>query len=150
MPSVGDSSRSETLTRRRKLTEALGARKGLSAVRRSWNEPVYRAPSGSLDSDARAWSRPARPRIGAWLRQNRASSRESRSLVMLVTRPVTVISPFLLGSAGSIDVRVTETRATGSAAAARHGISNRHSPDTATASSTRTVRTAYHLLTQSW
>jgi hypothetical protein len=47
---------------------------------------------------------------------------------MLVTRPVTVISPFLLGSAGSIDVMVMETRATGSAAAARHGIQQQAQP----------------------
>jgi hypothetical protein len=57
-----------------------------------------------------------------------------------------------------MDVRVMATEATGSAAAAGVGISakpniepiNEQSPETATASSARAVRTAHHLLTQSW
>src|SRR5687768_4333411 len=67
---------------------------------------------------------------------------------MLVTRPLTVISPSLVGSAGSIEVMVMETKATGSTAAARQGMSSTQSPETATASSTRAVRAAYHLLIQ--
>ena len=69
---------------------------------------------------------------------------------MLVTRPVTVISPSRVGSSGSIDVSVMATEATGSVAAAGVGISTKQSPETATASSARAVRTAHHLLTLSW
>jgi hypothetical protein len=55
-----------------------------------------------------------------------------------------------VGSSGSIDVKVMATEATGSVAAAGDGISTKQSPETATASSARAVRTAHHLLTQSW
>jgi hypothetical protein len=52
-----------------------------------------------------------------------------------------------VGRSGSIDVRVIATDATGSVAAAGDGISRRQSPETATASSARAVRTTHHLLT---
>jgi hypothetical protein len=59
-----------------------------------------------------------------------------------------------VGSSGSIDVNVIATDATGSAAAAGVGIRMKpnieQSPETATASSARAVRTAHHLLTLSW
>jgi hypothetical protein len=70
---------------------------------------------------------------------------------MLVTRPLTVISPSRVGSSGYIDVKVMATEATGSVAAAGTGITTRpnteQSPETATASSTRAARAAHPLLT---
>jgi hypothetical protein len=74
---------------------------------------------------------------------------------MFVTWPVMVISSCRVGSSGFSDVRVMATEATGSVAAAGDGISTKpnrepntkQGPETATASSTRAVRTAHHLLT---